>query len=699
MEGLRRGDPASVGGYQLLGRLGTGGMGQVFLGVSPSGRRVAVKLIHPVHAGTEHFRERFAREVAAARQVGGFHTAPVIDADPHAETPWMVTAYIDGPSLEEAVVRYGPRPAEPVRALGAGLAEGLAAVHAHGRVHRDLKPGNVILAGDGPRIIDFGIARAVDASELTSAGAIIGTFAYMSPEQVRGDPVGPASDVFSLGCVLAFAATGRPPFGSDTAAAVMFRVVGQPPDLAGVADEGLRALIEACLAKSPQDRPTVPAVLAALTGRGPAPATLTPRAPRHAAADADHIDYGTQTPPPLRVPVVTDLGRHGSPALGTVPPSTGPPSAAPSSRAVHARPPRGRPRRRRAALIIAAALVAVLATTIPVLLTTNSLGRSGPSLNDGVPARNLTLHVPESLPSGLRVIAFSPNGRLLAFAGGPFDSKQDQPTYVWNIVTGKLTTLTDPAAQTPTAVAFSPNGKFLADSDGNGNVYLWKLATDKLSATFASPKGDQNPYGVAFSPESKLLAVAESSGHTDVWDVSTGRLIKALSNSSGGSVGVAFSPVGQLLAASGVNGLLLWHVATGKQYGAIYDPGTDGISDVAFSPDGEVVAAADNNGSAYLWGVATGDLIATLTAPGQNPNNNNNVLWVAYSPDGTLVATADANGHAYLWNAATHKLVGTFTDPAGAQVFGLAFSPDGRTLAICDLNGNVYVRVTSQLLS
>jgi hypothetical protein len=683
MEGLQLGDPVSVGGYRLLGRLGAGGMGQVFLGVSPSGRRVAVKLIHPVHAGTEHFRERFAREIEAARRVGGFHTAPVVDADPHADPPWMVTAYIDGPSLEEAVGRYGPLPPERVRALGAGLAEGLAAIHAHGLIHRDLKPGNVIMAGDGPRIIDFGIARSVDATGLTATGAVVGTFAYMSPEQVRGDPVRHASDVFSLGCVLAFAATGRPPFGSDTAAAVMFRVVGQPPDLAGVADEGLRALIEACLAKSPGDRPAVPAVLAALTR---SPATLAPRAPRHAAPAADPSDIQTRTHAPLRAPVQTDPGRNGFPAPSTVPSSATPPPGA-----LHARPPRGRPRRRRAALIAAAALVAVLAATIPVLLTANSPGRSA--------AGNLTLHVRRSLPSGLRVIAFSPGGKLLAFAGGPFDAKLDQPTYVWNIVTGKLATLTDPAAQAPTALAFSPDGKLLADADGNGHVYLWKLATGTLAATFASPKGDRNPDGVAFSPNGKLLAVAEDSGHTDVWDVATGRLIKAL-NSSDGSVAVAFSPGGQLLAAAGVNALFLWHVATGQQYSAIYDPGSDGISDVAFSPDTEILASADSNGRAYLWNVVTGNLVATLTAPGQNSENENNVLSVAFSPDGMLVATAGPTGHAYLWNVATHKLVGTFTDPAsGAQVFGVAFSPDGKTLAICDLNGNVYVRVISQLLS
>src|SRR5580692_2575725 len=203
MDSLKPGDPASVGGYRLLGRLGTGGMGQVFLGVSPSGRRVAVKLIHPVHAGAAQFRQRFAREIDAARRVGGFHTASVVDADPQADPPWMVTAYIDGPSLQEDVDRAGPLPTEGVRALGAGLAEGLAAIHASGLVHRDLKPGNVILAADGPRIIDFGIARAADATTgITTTGVVVGTVAYMSPEQIRGEVAGPASDVFSLGSVL-----------------------------------------------------------------------------------------------------------------------------------------------------------------------------------------------------------------------------------------------------------------------------------------------------------------------------------------------------------------------------------------------------------------------------------------------------------------------------------------------------------------
>ena len=266
MENLRPGDPVNVGSYQLIGRLGAGGMGQVFLGVSPGGRKVAVKLLRTDHVGTAQFRERFAREIQAARRVGGFHTAPVVDADPDADPPWMVTAYIQGPSLQDAVDRRGPLSGAQVRALGAGLAEGLAAIHACGLVHRDLKPSNVILAEDGPRIIDFGIARAVGASTMTTAGALVGTYAYMSPEQARGDPAGPASDVFSLASTMVFAAAGRPPFGSEPMGAVIYRIACEPPDLTGVPAGPFRRLIAECLDKVPANRPDLAVVLARLTG-------------------------------------------------------------------------------------------------------------------------------------------------------------------------------------------------------------------------------------------------------------------------------------------------------------------------------------------------------------------------------------------------------------------------------------------------
>ena len=256
MEPLRAGDPRQVGPYRLQGRLGGGGMGQVFLGRSRGGRPVAVKVVRPELADDAGFRRRFAVEVEAARRVGGFYTAQVVDADPDADPPWLVTAYIPGPSLYDAVEEHEPLPPAAIGVLGAGLAEGLAVIHGCDVVHRDLKPGNVILAADGPRVIDFGIARALDATSHTVSGIVIGTPAFMSPEQVRSGEVGPASDVFSLGAVLVFAATGRGPFGIGQGHAIMYRIVNDEPDLTGL-PRGLVDLVGACLAKTPQNRPSL----------------------------------------------------------------------------------------------------------------------------------------------------------------------------------------------------------------------------------------------------------------------------------------------------------------------------------------------------------------------------------------------------------------------------------------------------------
>ncbi|MFF7042561.1 serine/threonine-protein kinase [Streptomyces massasporeus] len=254
-------EPTVVGPYRLLGRLGSGGMGRVYLGRSAGGRTVAVKIVHPHFALDEEFRARFRREVEAARRVGGSWTAPVLDADPGARVPWVATAYAAGPSLSAAVTDGGPLPAHTVRALGAGLAEALAAVHELGLVHRDVKPSNVLLTLDGPLLIDFGIARATDGTaSLTSTGVSIGSPGYMSPEQILGKGVTGAADVFSLGAVLAYAATGRPPFPGDSSAALLYKVVHEEPEL-GLLDGELRGLTAECLAKDPAARPA-PAQLA-----------------------------------------------------------------------------------------------------------------------------------------------------------------------------------------------------------------------------------------------------------------------------------------------------------------------------------------------------------------------------------------------------------------------------------------------------
>ncbi|MFE0692681.1 bifunctional serine/threonine-protein kinase/ABC transporter substrate-binding protein [Streptomyces sp. NPDC058869] len=255
MRPLTREDPRTVGPHRTLARLGAGGMGVVYLARSPGGALAAVKVIRAEHAADPGFRTRFRREAGAAGRVDGPWVVPVLGADTEAREPWLATAFVPGPSLAQVVAAGGPLPTITVRALGCRLAEALVAVHEAGLVHRDVKPGNVLLALDGPRLIDFGIARHEGATALTATDAVIGTPGYLAPEQAVAGPVGPPCDVFSLGCVLAYATTGRRPFGEGGAAGVLFRTVHEEPDLTGVPPE-LLSLITACLSKDPEARPT-----------------------------------------------------------------------------------------------------------------------------------------------------------------------------------------------------------------------------------------------------------------------------------------------------------------------------------------------------------------------------------------------------------------------------------------------------------
>ncbi|HEX5494768.1 MAG TPA: protein kinase [Mycobacteriales bacterium] len=261
VEALRVTDPVSIGDYAVLGRLGHGAMGTVYLGRSLGGRPVAVKVARPELAEDPGFRDRFRREVAMARAVGGFWTATVVDADPDGPLPWLATEYVPGPTLRDAVTAHGPLPEPAVHRLVAGLAEALRAIHATGMVHRDLKPSNVLLAADGPRVIDFGIAKALPEPGLTATGVLVGTPGFLPPEQIHGGQVTPAGDVFALGAVLVYAATGHGPFGSGEPAALMYRTVHASPDLAGV-PAGLRALATRCLHARPEQRPSPADVLA-----------------------------------------------------------------------------------------------------------------------------------------------------------------------------------------------------------------------------------------------------------------------------------------------------------------------------------------------------------------------------------------------------------------------------------------------------
>ncbi|MFI9212232.1 serine/threonine-protein kinase [Streptomyces sp. NPDC053253] len=252
---LRREDPRIVGSFRLHRRLGAGGMGVVYLGSDRRGQRVALKVIRPDLAEDQEFRSRFAREVSAARRIRGGCTARLVAADLEAERPWFATQYVPGPSLHDRVAEEGGLRAADVASIGAALSEGLVAVHEAGVVHRDLKPSNILLSPKGPRIIDFGIAWATGASTLTHVGTAVGSPGFLAPEQVRGAAVTPATDVFSLGATLAYAAMADSPFGHGSSEVMLYRVVHEEPQLHGVPD-ALAPLIRACLAKDPEERPS-----------------------------------------------------------------------------------------------------------------------------------------------------------------------------------------------------------------------------------------------------------------------------------------------------------------------------------------------------------------------------------------------------------------------------------------------------------
>ncbi len=340
-------EPTTLGRYRVQSPLGAGGMGRVLLGVDDAGRRVALKVVHRELAADPGFRERFRREVQMAASAPAWFTAPVLDADPDAERPWLATAFVEGPSLQSYVTTQGPLGEQGVAALAVRMAEGLAALHAAGLVHRDLKPSNVLLADDGPRLIDFGISRAADTTSLTQTGHVMGTPEYMSPEQAGGErDIGPSSDMFSLGSLLVFAATGRSPFAADSAAAALYRITYSEPDL-GPLTGRVREVVHACLTKDAAGRPTASQVLGLLR--------------------AAEVEVPAQPPSPtstlVDVPAVVPVP-HDPVPLDAVPTGAGWPAEMPPAGMYPAYdaapPPRTPPPARRPWLVPVAVAVAVL---------------------------------------------------------------------------------------------------------------------------------------------------------------------------------------------------------------------------------------------------------------------------------------------------------------------------------------------------
>ena len=713
MEQLKPGDPSRVGNYRLIGRLGEGGMGQVFLGLSPGGRQVAVKVIHPGYASGKQFRERFAREIEAARRVGGFHTASVVDADPGADPPWMVTAFIQGPSLQQAVAEGGPFSLERVCRLGAGLAEGLAAIHACGLVHRDLKPSNVILADDGPRIIDFGIVRAAEASPMTTAGMVVGTYSYMSPEQLRGDVAGPASDVFALGCTLAFAATARITFGDDSIVTVVYRITTEPPDLSGVTEEhGFRELVRDCLSKSPANRPSLATIMDRLAETGTAAQAVLadPAADYWRSGESASRGAAAKLAPPEPKPYpYAAESASGQPSSAEFYEPTQ--TMRTSDRTGPGQGSGGGARR--TVLIVAAVAVVVVGAVVGILLSSSSPSTSHPmaiqssahasgrpSASSSVnsrPAAGVPDHPALSLhdPGGKNVF-----GDLFSSETTLVTGDSNGSSYVWDLSSGGSLTSTfkDPNSNGINSIAFNPSSDTYAMADANGNIYLWNAASGTITATLSNGSRDNDR--VAISPDGSMVAVGSSGGSTYLWKVGGSSTSTNSFNDPGGKnvYGVAFSPDGNTLAAGDTNGsTYLWNVSTGQLTGTLKDPGSKGLYDIAFSPQGNYLAVSDEsstttNGVVYVWSVSTGKLVYSLES-----FYNSEFADIAFTPDGNYLAAGDTIGNVSFWSLGTGKYLSTLSDPLGKGIIGVAFSPSGDALASTDTAGDAYVWNTKWL--
>ncbi|MFB4315515.1 WD40 repeat domain-containing serine/threonine protein kinase [Actinomadura sp. 21ATH] len=653
---LRRGDPARVGPYRLDGRLGEGGMGTVFLGTSPGGRQVAVKVIKARHAADPRFRARFAREVEAARKVGGFHTAQVVDADADAESPWMATAYVPGPSLRNRVLRDGPLAPDAVRALGAALAEGLAAIHRHGLVHRDLKPGNVILSPDGPRIIDFGVARAADADPLTADGAVVGTYAYMAPEQIRGEPSGPAADLFALGCVLVYAATGNGPFDASTVPAIVHRVLTETPRLTGIPADLARAA-GACLNKDPGARPSTAALIAHLAG--PESARLP------------DVPVPPTTPPPGTWPAAEEP---------TLPPGT---VVATKEEGTPAPPGAGTARRmpRRAVLAGALATGAVaLAGGGGALYARRRGGRTagtGPEPASTLPispAATLTGHA-----HAVDAVAFSPDGRLLASG-----SAGDETARLWDVATGR--TVRELTGAGVRSAAFSPDGRYLATGNEDDTASLWDVATGRRIRS--SRAGEHGVWSVAFSPDGRTLAGGGSG--VRLWDVATGATTTLdtgplTRNRVGDRVpnlvlGLAYGPDGRTVAAAldgygeegGDGAILIWDVATRRRVAVLRGRTEENLA-LAAGPDGATLVTCGGSEDVHVWDVAARRETDRLSG------HLGEVRAVAFAGNGTL-ASCGEDRTVRLWDLAGRRATAVLTGHT-ELLTTVAISRDGRTVA------------------
>jgi WD40 repeat protein len=677
---LQGGDPLQIGPYRLVGRLGAGGMGKVYLGRSAGGRLVAVKVIREELAGDADFRARFRREVVGARRVSGLFTAPVVNADPDGPVPWLATAYVAGPSLYDAVSGRGLLPAASVRALAAALAEGLEAIHAVGVIHRDLKPSNVLLAADGPRIIDFGIARAAEATTLTHTGLVMGSPGFMSPEQAEGREVGPASDVFSLGAVLTFAATGDGPFGGGSTAALIYRIVFAAPDLAKVPAQ-IRGVVERCLAKDAEQRPTPAGLLDELGGADLTPDWLPAAITRGFPAVPAQALAGNATVTSARLDQQPD-----------------PP---PAASALKSEPTTRKPQ---APVEAVGSLLARLEHESAVKVTLFSPDGAHMATVSGKIAR-LWNTAPEEVARlrhqyEIEGATFSPDGtRIATRTSGPTLGSRQSVT-LWDVVAGNQ------VAQLPHRrivgfARFSPDGTRIATaSEREKVVRLWDPSTGRETAQLLHGSSIDK---VAFSPDSNRIIVLGYGGTLSIgerkpslWDAVTGQEVARIQHVHP-VLNVAFSPDGTRLVSFSADGTArLWDTASGREklWGTrtrLWDAATGRERPwaermehwtAAFSPDSTCLATAGTDHVVRMWDTASGQEMAVMP-------HDNKVTMVIFSPDGARLATASADHVVRMWDTASGQEMARM--PHDNTITMFTFGLEGTRLATASADHMVRI--------
>jgi serine/threonine protein kinase len=663
---LEPGDPVAVGGYNLSGRLGSGGQAVVYLGRGSDGQAVAIKVFNDAWLADPEARARARQEATALLDVARYATTPLVAAALEAHPPYLVSEYVPGPSLQEAVRRDGPLPAGAVERLAANTLTALMAVHQAGIVHRDLKPANIVLGPDGPRLVDFGISGYRGARE-TSPDGVLGTPAFMSPEQVRGEPAAPSSDMFSWAATMAFAATGGSPFAGGTQAEVVQRVEHGVPDLAGV-PAPLAGLLARCLSKDPGARPTAQDALGLLVA-------AADRAPDRSPSPLPA--WGTPTP-------LSDLR--------TPPPTPAPQAPPPPVPGEHS----GLPRR----TVIAAAVAAAATATALFVREAATPSRPGGRTLASAPVRPVSTPSGTASPAarGIRIAEpyenrlsspwFTPDGRHTAWLD------DDGFLHLVSVTSGQEEQLRRVGAGTLHDGHLSPDGTVLVSfaADVLSVLAVVEVATGKVLAEL-----DHHAHvsGAVFTPDGRHLLVATFEEGNRVWrlpdGVPVGRQIK------GRFASLVISPDGRyVMTWSEGDGVPVRDVATGAVVRRLTGEMRDETA-AAFSPDNALMAVASQWGPASmvsLYRVSDGEFVAALSEAAPLPEDDlatDSVTSLVFSPDSSRLAAATRAGTVRVWDVASASRVGPVRSTERYTLRSLRFSPDGRLVAARHLNGTVML--------